>query len=91
MEQKLQEIRDWVSKLKIQQNSPLHLTTSHAPISRKPINSLSYPKIERNCNFNPRAKVLPRNVEPRSSTKRDDGIRSKELPKDTVSKSRRVL
>ena len=35
----------------------------------------------------PRAKVLPRNVEPGSSTKRDDGVRAEELPKETVSKS----
>ena len=35
----------------------------------------------------PRAKVLPRNNEHRNSTKRDDGIRAEELPKETVSKS----
>ena len=52
MEQELQELRDQISKLKIQQNSPLPPITVHTPISRKPINSLSYPNIKRNFIFN---------------------------------------
>ena len=64
--QELQEVRDSVSRLKAQHYLPLYKTTSHAPISRKPINSLSCPNNERNCIVNPRAKVLPRNVEPGS-------------------------
>ena len=85
--QELQEVRDRVSRLKAQHYLPLYKTTSYAPISRKPINSLSYQNIERNCIVVPRAKVLPRNNEHRNSTKRDDGIRAEELPKETVSKS----
>ena len=46
MEEELQELRNQISKLKMQQSSPLPPTTVHAPISRKPINSLSYPNIK---------------------------------------------
>ena len=46
MEEELQELRNQLSKLKMQQSSPLPPTTVHAPISRKPINSLSYPNIK---------------------------------------------
>ena len=64
--QELKEVRDRVSRLKAQQYLPLYKTTSHAPTGRKPINLLSCPNNERNCIVNPRAKVLPRNVEPGS-------------------------
>ena len=46
MEEELQELRNQLSKLKMQQSSPLPPTTVHAPISRKPINLLSYPNFK---------------------------------------------
>merc|ERR1712240_784387 len=109
MEEELQELRNQISKFKMQQSSAMPPTTVHAPISRKPINSLSYPNIKppttvhapisrkpikslsypnikRNCIFNLRQKVMPRNIEHRSSTEMDNGIRTEELPKETISK-----
>ena len=47
MDQELEEVRDRVSRLKDQQNSPSHPTTSHSPICRKSNNSSLYPMVSR--------------------------------------------
>ena len=64
MEQELQEVRDRVSRLKTQQNSPFHPTTSHALMSFNQITHLHIQKWATFLQKGPLGQSVRENTEP---------------------------